>query len=67
MIDLSKISTRPPKGLTKKKAQEKTKKLANKLGELQRLMMAEAKYSLLIIFQGMDASGKDGAVKKVFA
>ena len=67
MIDLSTISTRPPKGLTKKKAQAKTKKLAERIGELQRLMMGQGKHSLLVIFQGMDASGKDGAVKKVFA
>ena len=67
MIELSKISTRPPENLTKKIAQEKTKELAKRIGELQHLMMAQGKHSLLVVFQGMDASGKDGAVKKVFS
>jgi PPK2 family polyphosphate:nucleotide phosphotransferase len=29
-------------------------------------MYAEEKHSLLVVFQGMDASGKDGATRKVF-
>jgi PPK2 family polyphosphate:nucleotide phosphotransferase len=37
-----------------------------KLEELQNLMYAEGKYALLIILQGMDASGKDGTIKNVF-
>jgi len=67
MIDLSTISTRPPEDLKKKKTQEKVKQLAERIAELQHVMMAQGKYSLLVVFQGMDASGKDGAVKKVFA
>ena len=37
-----------------------------RLGDLQYLMRAEEKHSLLVILQGMDASGKDGITKKVF-
>lgn len=33
---------------------------------LQNLMYAESKHSLLVIIQGMDASGKDGVVRDVF-
>ena len=33
-----------------------------RLSELQRLHYASNRYALLIIFQGMDAGGKDGAV-----
>jgi len=33
----------------------------------QRIMYAQKKYSLLIIFQGMDAARKDGAVKDIFS
>lgn len=47
----------------KKEIKEKTKKLIEKIGELQYQMYAQNKYSLLIIFQGMDASGKDGLTK----
>jgi PPK2 family polyphosphate:nucleotide phosphotransferase len=66
MIKLSDYSTRPPKGVDKKEIKEKTEKLAERLGELHQLLLAEGKHSVLVIFQGMDASGKDGAVKKVF-
>ncbi len=38
-----------------------------RLGELQQRLYAEAKkHSVLVVLQGMDASGKDGAVHKVF-
>jgi len=41
----------------------KTKKMLQKIGKLQYKMYAQNKYSLLIIFQGTDASGKDGLTK----
>jgi PPK2 family polyphosphate:nucleotide phosphotransferase len=37
------------------------------LSELQRLHYASNRYALLIIFQGMDASGKDGAIRHVMS
>ena len=38
-----------------------------KLSELQSLLYADNRYSLLIIFQAMDAAGKDGAIKHVMS
>jgi PPK2 family polyphosphate:nucleotide phosphotransferase len=35
------------------------------LGALQRLLYASNSYSLLLVFQGMDAAGKDGAIGHV--
>lgn len=66
MIQLSKISTRAPKNLNKEKVKTKTAKLVEELDELQNLLFAEGKHSVLIIIQGMDASGKDGAIRNVF-
>ncbi|MBN8677374.1 MAG: polyphosphate kinase [Chitinophagales bacterium] len=66
MIKLSDISTRAPKGLDKKETKKETEKLVARLGELHNTMYAEGKYSMLIILQGMDGSGKDGAVRNVF-
>jgi PPK2 family polyphosphate:nucleotide phosphotransferase len=66
MIKLSAISTKAPEGLEKKDLKEETKKLVARLGELHNLMYAGGKYSMLVILQGMDASGKDGAVRNVF-
>ena len=65
-IILSEISTEAPKGLTKDKLKKETEKLVERLGELHHLMYAEGKHAVLVIFQGMDASGKDGAVRNVF-
>jgi PPK2 family polyphosphate:nucleotide phosphotransferase len=42
-----------------------TSKLCERIGELQRLLYANANRSLLLILQGMDASGKDGVSRSV--
>lgn len=65
-IQLAKISTRAAKGLNKEKVKQKTAKLVEELDELQNLLFAEGKHSVLVVIQGMDASGKDGAIKNVF-
>jgi len=38
-----------------------------KLGKLQDRLYAERRWSVLVVLQGMDASGKDGVVQHVFA
>lgn len=67
MIKLSDISTDAPKHLTKETARAQTAEWVKRIGELQTILYAQKKYSLLIVLQGMDASGKDSAVKNVFA
>jgi PPK2 family polyphosphate:nucleotide phosphotransferase len=42
-------------------------KLARRLDALQDLLYAGHEHKLLIVLQGMDTSGKDGAIRKVFA
>ena len=66
MIKLDKIPTTPPKGVTKKSLKKETEEIAERIGELQQLMFAERKHSLLVVFQGMDSSGKDGATRETF-
>jgi len=60
-----KIIDHPPfeKSLDKKETLEKTKNTLKKIGKLQYKMYAQNKFSLLIVFQGIDASGKDGVTK----
>lgn len=65
-IQLAEISTEAPKGIKKGDLKDETEKLVQRLGELHHLLYAEGKHSVLVIFQGMDASGKDGAVRNVF-
>jgi PPK2 family polyphosphate:nucleotide phosphotransferase len=48
------------------KADLATDKFTLQLGELQQNLYAEGRRSLLVILQGLDASGKDGAVRHVF-
>lgn len=66
MIKLQEIDTRAPEGFTKKKTKKATRKLALEIGELQTTLMAEEKHAFLVVFQGMDASGKDGSMKAAF-
>lgn len=65
-MKLANIPTTAPEHLSKKKIKEETEALVERLGELQHIMYAQGKYSMLVIMQGMDASGKDGAVRNVF-
>lgn len=66
MIRLSEIPTRAPEGYIKEDIKRKTERMARRIGDLQHIMFAEKKHSLLVVLQGMDASGKDGATRKVF-
>ncbi|HRG51846.1 MAG TPA: polyphosphate kinase [Bacteroidia bacterium] len=65
-IILNKVETIAPKKFNKEQTKKEILKLKLRLEELQNILYAEGKHSLLIILQGMDASGKDGAVKNVF-
>jgi PPK2 family polyphosphate:nucleotide phosphotransferase len=66
-INLDNISTLPTKKISKREAANKNISLIKKLAVIQDKLFAQKKYSVLIILQGMDTSGKDGAVKHVFS
>jgi len=66
-INLSKISTRAPKELDKAKTKEETAGILAELDDLQNLLYAENRHSLLVVIQGMDASGKDGVIRNVMS
>jgi PPK2 family polyphosphate:nucleotide phosphotransferase len=51
----------------KAEAIKATEKNIKRLQELQYRLYAEAKHSLLIVFQAMDAGGKDGAIAHIFS
>jgi PPK2 family polyphosphate:nucleotide phosphotransferase len=50
-------------GWDKGKLKAETKSMLREIGALQYKMYAQQKYSLLIVFQGTDASGKDGLTR----
>lgn len=63
---LSSISTRAPKEFEKQDIKAKTIAILQKLNELQNLLYAASKHAILVVIQGMDASGKDGVIRNVF-
>jgi polyphosphate kinase 2 (PPK2 family) len=50
----------------KKSARKELKAVRKEIDELLYALAAEKQRSMLIVLQGVDASGKDGAVRKVF-
>jgi PPK2 family polyphosphate:nucleotide phosphotransferase len=52
---------------SKKEYQELLDEHVGELSSLQQLHYASNRYALLLIFQGMDASGKDGAIRHVMS
>lgn len=52
---------------SKKEYKERLKAGIGELKNLQRLLYAHNSYSLLLIFQAMDAAGKDGAIRHVMS
>lgn len=52
-------------GLDKEKTKRLAEKYGRRIGELQELLFANSGHAVLLIFQGMDASGKDGSIRSV--
>lgn len=55
------------KQLVKKEAERLLEEGRKHLAEIQDMLYAHNQYSILIIFQAMDAAGKDGAVKHIMS
>jgi PPK2 family polyphosphate:nucleotide phosphotransferase len=51
--------------LDKEQARKETAQFCERIGALQELLNANARHSVIILLQGMDTSGKDGAAKRV--
>jgi PPK2 family polyphosphate:nucleotide phosphotransferase len=65
-MKLSKINTGAPKNWNKEEVKEATIELFEEFGELHKRLVVENKQSLLLVLQGMDASGKDGLIRDLF-
>jgi PPK2 family polyphosphate:nucleotide phosphotransferase len=52
-------------GRSKEDSDDRLRKGQDRLAEAQDRLWAEAKHSVLVVLQGMDASGKDGTIKHV--
>lgn len=62
---LDDVDTDPPRDASKQESAERLHDLGKELLELQELMWGARTHSVLIVLQGRDAAGKDGAIKNV--
>ena len=51
----------------KKEYREKLEKYQDEIDELQYMMYAHDRHAMLLVFQAMDAAGKDGTIKRVMS
>jgi PPK2 family polyphosphate:nucleotide phosphotransferase len=65
MGQLDTLSTIGEKLMSKEALLEKTDLLAREIGVIQNLLKADSRYAVLIVLQGMDASGKDGTTEAI--
>ncbi|HSO24774.1 MAG TPA: polyphosphate kinase 2 family protein [Chondromyces sp.] len=66
-VDLERLDADwKPESLDRDQAEDRTAELVERLRDLQHLMYAQDRHSLLIVLQGRDAAGKDGTIRKVF-
>ncbi|MGB0748903.1 MAG: polyphosphate kinase 2 family protein [Magnetospiraceae bacterium] len=67
-VSLSKLPTQPPKDAKGDKSQKKIlKDHVEELADLQRVFYAHDRHSLLLVFQAMDAAGKDSTIRAVMS
>ena len=66
MAILQKHPATGPESWNKKEIEEATEALLDDVYEYSKRLYAEGKRSVLVVFQGMDASGKDGLTRSLF-
>lgn len=65
-FEVAKAKTAPPKKAPdKKQAKRLLAEVQEQLRDLQRRLYADDRYSVLLVFQAMDAAGKDGTIRAV--
>src|ERR1044071_7349126 len=64
-VDLDRIDPAATHGVDKAAAAQQLAKNLERLSVLQYLLYAEARRSLLVVLQGIDAGGKDGTIRHV--
>lgn len=66
-VNLATLPSRAPDGVHKDDTLQQMQQLQQELVELQKRLYAENQRSVLVVLQGMDASGKDGLIRRVFS
>ena len=65
-MNLSQIPTRAPKDLDKDAAKDALLQMREELDALQSKLAADGRHSVLVVLQGLDASGKDGLIRRAY-
>ena len=66
-VSLAELSTTLPEQASKKALKARLGELTDELYELQRRFYAADRRALLLVFQAMDAAGKDSTIRSVFS
>jgi PPK2 family polyphosphate:nucleotide phosphotransferase len=64
-VDLDKFNPADTAGLSKEEGLARLEKLGGEFAELGNLLTYAGQHALLVVLQGRDASGKDGAIRKI--
>ena len=64
-VRLDRIPTAPPRGIDKQSARKRLEELGTELFELQDALWGSKANSVMVVLQGRDTAGKDGAIKNV--
>jgi PPK2 family polyphosphate:nucleotide phosphotransferase len=65
-LSIPRLPTSPPENApSKKECRERLRELTRELYELQDVLYADDRFALLLVFQAMDAAGKDGTIRAV--
>src|SRR5262245_10216395 len=66
-VKLSEIDPGDTQGVSEHESKDRREELVDQLGDLQELLYAAKRNSVLIVLQGMDTSGKDGTIRQVMS
>jgi len=64
---LATLPTEPPERMSKAQAKARLAEHVEAIAERQRMLYAHDTHALLLVFQGMDASGKDSTIRHVLS
>src|SRR6476646_9904899 len=64
-VKLDDLDASDTHGLQKSKVEDLFPKVVDRLSVLQYLLYADARHSMLVVLQGIDAAGKDGTIRHV--
>ena len=66
-FSLKKYNTDPDSDVDKKEAEKRLGQYVKDISDLQNILYADNRWSLLLIFQAMDAAGKDSTIKNLLS